>query len=178
MYHFVLHNPSTAESIDENYDIDPLRNIVDTPDVPSASGEVAWVPSEGGVIPPNAVLGGFDNENLYVGRAQHEGGVIPGKVLSSHGVCYVAWGGAEHGKQDYEVLTGSNLQWVPSVEGQVPPNAVVGGTSETGETLFIGRAQHEGSTTIGKIQPSHAVCYIPYGGQELGYPEYEVLVQQ
>ncbi|XP_046662124.1 uncharacterized protein LOC124355168 isoform X2 [Homalodisca vitripennis] len=160
-------------------DVDGIGDQMwDTPDVPSASGEVAWVPSEGGVIPPNAVLGGFDNENLYVGRAQHEGGVIPGKVLSSHGVCYVAWGGAEHGKQDYEVLTGSNLQWVPSVEGQVPPNAVVGGTSETGETLFIGRAQHEGSTTIGKIQPSHAVCYIPYGGQELGYPEYEVLVQQ
>lgn len=90
-------------AIDENYDDEPLRNIVDTPDVPSASGEVAWVPGTEGAVPPNAVLGGFDNENLYVGRAQHEGGVLPGKVVSSHGVCYVAWGGAEHGKPEYEV---------------------------------------------------------------------------
>ncbi|XP_054278824.1 uncharacterized protein LOC128997238 isoform X1 [Macrosteles quadrilineatus] len=168
-----------VDGLDENYDDEPLRNVVlDTPDVPSASAEVAWVPGQAGVVPANSVLGGYDNENLYVGRAEHEGGVIPGKIVSSHGVCYIAWGGAEHGKPDYEALTGSNLQWVPSVEGQIPPNAVVGGTSETGETLYIGRAQHEGSTTVGKVQPSHSVCYIPYGGQELAYPEYEILVQQ
>jgi len=154
---------------DENYDDEPLRNVVlDTPDVPGQAG----------VVPDNSVLGGFDNENLYVGRAQHEGAVIPGKIVSSHGVCYVAWGGAEHGKPEYEALTGSNLQWVPAVEGQIPPNAVVGGTSEDGETLYIGRAQHDGSTTVGKVQPSHGACYIPYGGQELSYPEYEILVQQ
>lgn len=68
-----------------------------------ASGPVTWVNSSGGTIPPGAVMGGFDNENIYVGRAHHEGALIPGKVLSSHGVCYVAWGGGEHGKTDYEV---------------------------------------------------------------------------
>lgn len=90
-------------TIDENYDDEPLYNIVDTPDVPCASGKVDWVPSGEGTVPANAVLGGFDNENLYVGRARHEGAVIPGKVVSSHGVCYVAWGGEEHAKQEYEV---------------------------------------------------------------------------
>lgn len=54
-------------------------------------------------MPPNAVPGGFDNEQLYVARAQHEGALIPGKLVPSHGVVYVPWGGAEHGKTDYEV---------------------------------------------------------------------------
>lgn len=62
-----------------------------------------WVPVSGTQIPSNAVAGGQDGEPLYVGRAQHEGALIPGKVTASHGVCYVAWGGGEHGKPDYEV---------------------------------------------------------------------------
>lgn len=87
--------------LDENYDDEPLRAVVaEATPMPT---NVSWVTGEGGVIPVGAVLGGFDNENLYVGRAQHEGGVVPGKVLSSHGVCYIAWGGAEHSKPEYEV---------------------------------------------------------------------------
>lgn len=143
---------------------------------PVASGPVTWIPASGGTIPPGAVMGGYDNENIYVGRAHHEGALIPGKVLSSHGVCYVPWGGGEHGKPDYEILTGSGVHWVQSVDGQLPPGAVPGGNSEDGETLYIGRATHEGTQTVGKVQPSHKVCYIPFGGQELSYPEYEVLV--
>lgn len=107
---FGLCLPGAALHADTDYDSEPLRSVVaDTPDVPSAGGEVAWVPSQAGVVPPNAVLGGFDNENLYVGRAQHEGAVIPGKVVTSHGVCYIPWGGAEHGHPDYEVSNVSGL---------------------------------------------------------------------
>lgn len=50
------------------------------------------------------------------------------------------------------------------------------GESEDGEPLFVGRAQHEGTVTVGKVQPSHGVCYISYAGQELGFADYEVLV--
>lgn len=49
------------------------------------------------------------------------------------------------------MLTGPNLQWVVSQEGVVPANSVEGGKTEDGETLYIGRAQHEGTTTIGKV---------------------------
>ncbi|GLG97807.1 uncharacterized protein GBIM_04492 [Gryllus bimaculatus] len=127
-------------------------------------------------VPPEAVPGGFDGEQLYVGRAQHEGALIPGKVVPSHGVCYVAWGGAEHGKEEYQVLCGCDVTWVPSAGGEIPSNALPSGETEDGEPLFTGRAQHEGTVTVGKVQASHNVCYIPYGGQELGYPDYEVLV--
>lgn len=68
-----------------------------------SGGAASWVPAQGGEIPPNAVKGGYDNEDLYVGRARHEGDLIPGKIVPSHGVCYISWGGQEHGKNEYEV---------------------------------------------------------------------------
>lgn len=42
--------------------------------------------------------------------------------------------------------------------------------------LYVGRAAHEGSLTIGKIHPSHQCIYIPYGGAEISLAAYEVLV--
>lgn len=54
--------------------------------------------------------------------------------------------------------------------------SVLAGESEDGEPLFVGRASHEGTVTVGKIQPSHGVCYISYAGQELGFADYEVLI--
>lgn len=53
---------------------------------------------------------------------------------------------------------------------------VLAGETEDGEPLFVGRVQHEGTVTIGKVHPSHGVCYISYAGQELGFEAYEVLV--
>lgn len=155
---------------------------------PSAPGEVpsslvvkapTWNPAAGGEIPADAFEGGQDinGENLYIGRARHEEALIPGKLVPSHNVVYVPWSGAEHAKNEYEVLCGAaDATWVPTVGGEVPPNAFPAGNTEDGETLYIGRASHEGSLTIGKVQPSHNVCYIPFDGVELPKEEFEVLV--
>lgn len=64
-----------------------------------------WVDAAGGSVPPGAVVGGTDcnGEPIYVARARHEGAVIPGKLVASHGVTFVAWGGLEHGKPEYQV---------------------------------------------------------------------------
>lgn len=98
-----------------------------------------------------------------------------GKVVASHGVCYVAWGGGEHPKTEYEVLVGEG-SWIPGTGSTIAPNAVPAGESEDGEPLFVGRVQHEGTDTIGKIQPSHGSCYISYAGQELAFEQFEVLI--
>lgn len=73
-------------------------------DGPTA-GPVQWVYASNGQIPSNALPGGFDanNEQLYVARAEHNGALIPGKLVPSHGVAYVAWGGVENPKENYEV---------------------------------------------------------------------------
>lgn len=39
-------------------------------------------------------------------------------------------------------------------------------TGEEMETLYVGRAEFQGSLTPGKIQLSHGRLYIPYGGRE------------
>ncbi|XP_014256355.1 uncharacterized protein LOC106670473 [Cimex lectularius] len=156
----------------------PVGWVPPPADAPPATpgGVPVWKPCSGGTLFPDAVEGGFDNEKTYVGRALHNGATIPGKVLPSHGVCYVAWGGEEHGKTEYEVLTGCCPNWVPATGDQIPMNALQGGVSETGEPLFVGRAQHLDTLTVGKVQPSHKVCYISYGGEEIAKDTFEVLV--
>ncbi|XP_076763777.1 uncharacterized protein LOC143430933 isoform X4 [Xylocopa sonorina] len=141
-------------------------------------GEFCWCESSGGMVPPGAVKGGEDGEPLYVGRAHHEGALLPGKVKPGDSVCYVAWGGDEHGKSDYEVLCGCDPAWVPTSGNNVPSNAIPGGETEDGEALYVGRVHHEGTVTIGKVQPSHSVCYIAYGGKEVAFPEYEIMVRR
>jgi len=141
-----------------------------------AGGPACWVPSSGGQVPVSAVAGGQDGEILYVARARHEGALIPGKLVPSHGVTYIAWGGGEHPHQEYEVLVGCSTVWVPVSGDAIPPQAQPAGETEDGEPLFVGRVNHEGSVTIGKVQPSHGTCYISYAGQELAFQSYEILL--
>lgn len=117
-----------------------------------AGGAACWVPASGGQVPVAAVQGGQDGEPQFVARARHEGALIPGKLVPSHGVTYVAWGGGEHGKGEYEVLCGCSTVWVPVQGDGIPPQAQPAGETEGGEPLFVGRVNHEGSLTIGKVQ--------------------------
>jgi len=149
------------------------------PEVPTVEG-VAWVSASGGELPEGSFVGGNDDgASLYVARADHEGAVIPGKFVQGHSNAYIPWGGEEHSKQDYEVLVvdDSAVTWTPTSGNAVPPNAIPAGVSQDGETLYIGRATHEGALTVGKVHPSHGVVYVSYGGAEHAYPEFEILTK-
>lgn len=101
-------------------------------------------------------------------------------MVPSHGVAYVPFGGREHPKNQYEVLCNGTVSWIPSAHGHIghtPSNAVLGGMTSSGEPLYIGRANYNGSLTPGKIQPSHNTLYIPFGGTEVAIRDYEVLVE-
>ncbi|XP_076314669.1 natterin-4-like [Tachypleus tridentatus] len=139
-----------------------------------------WMDGQAGHVPYGAVQGGEDSgEPIYVGRANHEGDVVPGKLHPSHGCVYVPWGGEEHSHTDYQVLVnlhGTRLDWIHSSGSEIPTGAVQGGITADGEILYIGRTWHEGAITIGKVHPSHGVLYIAYGGQEHAYQDYEILV--
>lgn len=95
--------------------------------------------------------------------------------MSSNG-CHISWGSAERKVDNYEVLCGLNGTWIRAERDKIPEKALKAGYSESGEILFIGRAKHQGHFTPGKVQPSHNVCYIPYGGKEISYQAYEVFV--
>nr|CAD7600948.1 unnamed protein product [Timema genevievae] len=139
-----------------------------------------WVQSSMGQIPDGAVWAGKDGDgsDIFVGRAFHEGDFVPGKVIPSAGGAFIAYGGEEHSKFDYEVYCHGHVAWEQSGHGHVPFGAVEGGRTSEGEPLFVGRVLHNGTLTPGKVQPSHHVCYISYGGQEIPYDTYEVLIHK
>ncbi|KAL1452720.1 hypothetical protein WDU94_006924 [Cyamophila willieti] len=132
-------------------------------------GAYSWVPCCSGEVPPGAVKVGRDADGgrLYLGRAWHSGDLLPAKVAPSHGGAFVPWGGSEHSKFEFEVLVTDShrVAWVESSRGNVPHHALVVGHTHNGEALYAGRVLHAGSMTPGKIQHSHGVLYIPWGGK-------------
>lgn len=129
-------------------------------------------------VPHNSVLGGRDTDGaqIYVGRASHEGDLIPCKVLPSKKIAYLAHNGVEIPKHNFEILVGTDVQWKRERNGKVPPGAFVGGRTINGEPLYIGRGDHNRSQTVGKVHQSHGCLYISYGGKEIALKDYEVLV--
>lgn len=61
--------------------------------------------SAGQSLPETAILGGrdVDGSSIYVGRAFHEGDMLPAKVIPDKHVAYVCYNGEEHSKHDFEV---------------------------------------------------------------------------
>nr|XP_043067383.1 natterin-4-like [Drosophila bipectinata] len=144
------------------------------------NGGDVWIHSTSqSALPLGAVKGGYDTDGspLYVGRAYHEGSLLPAKVSPSRGLAYVANYGKEHRKTNYDVLVGEGYRWIPDNYGHVPATAVIGGKNKQGETLYIGRAMYKNSLVIGKIHQSHGCLYIPFGGKEVAIRQYEVLVR-
>ncbi|KAJ9063105.1 hypothetical protein DSO57_1003634 [Entomophthora muscae] len=68
------------------------------------------------------------------------------------------------------------FQWVRASNGSIPPNAVQGGMEDDGRPLFIARQSHEGSVIPGKAASHIGGIMVSYGGQEVHYKDYEVLV--
>lgn len=106
--------------------------------------------------------------------------MLPAKVLPTKNACYVAYGGKEISKTQFEVLCYGHVSWVKAnaASRTVPPFAVNGGHTSDREPLYIGRAYHQGSLTPGKVQISHGALYIPFAGSEVPiHSEIEVLVE-
>jgi hypothetical protein len=140
--------------------------------------ELSWK-NEGKFGAPNgAIIAGRENgDNLYICRAQYNGGRHPGKVVD--GRCNIGYGGEEVTLSSYKVLvndgSNSDLEWVSSRNGYAPNGAVLGGR-EDGDPLYICRAMFNGTKHPGKLVGES--CNIGYGGNELSFSSYEVLVQK
>ncbi|CAH0583069.1 unnamed protein product [Chrysodeixis includens] len=127
-----------------------------------------------------AFVGGEDRSDgspLYVIRAQHEGGLVPGKLSIKNLAAYIAYRGRSVPVDSFEVLCAKReaVSWKSSSKGQVPSDAIIAGNTVNGEPLFIARVRHKGSLIPGKVHPSHGCCYIPIGRYETNHKGYEVL---
>lgn len=151
--------------------------------VVETSGEFDWVPTTATTashLTGKAVVGGhegWDGSPLWVIRAWHNGDLIPGKFSIRHNAASIMYSGKEIGVQNIEVLVArpENLRWIPASNGNIPPGAIPGGRTSSGETLYVGRARHQLSITPGKVHPSHNSCYISFAGSEVAYKIYDVL---
>lgn len=65
-------------------------------------GELQWLHVDN-QLPDGALIGGFENETLYIIRAPHQGSLTPGKFVPSQGTAYISWGGNEHEKENFDV---------------------------------------------------------------------------
>uniref|UniRef100_A0AAG5D3E8 DUF3421 domain-containing protein n=1 Tax=Anopheles atroparvus TaxID=41427 RepID=A0AAG5D3E8_ANOAO len=142
---------------------------------------VRWVHCSGeDPPPPGAVSGGVDpdGDRLYVGRAYHAGCQLPAKVVPCKEYAYVTNAGQVVRKNFFEVLCGGSVSWVrPENSSVIPPRAVVGGLTSTGEVLYIGRGYSPANQMIGKIFPREQTLYIAYEGWEYSTKHYEFLVE-
>lgn len=130
-------------------------------------------------MPDNAILGGYDanNASIYVGRAIHNGEQLPAKIIPKMEVAYISYNGIEIPKYQFDVLCGGKVSWNESGHGAIPPGAINGGRTNTGEKFYIGRVAHMGSLTLGKIIPSHGKLYITFGGKEIQFKTYQILTE-
>ena len=92
---------------------------------------IRFVHASNGQLPPNAYIGCHDNGPQYIAWSYHEGSLVLGKFVPHHGVAYVAWGGKEHAKTQYEVHYGlDDLVLVPASGGNFGSTGVVSRTSK------------------------------------------------
>lgn len=121
-------------------------------------------------------MGGFQldvSQPLYVGRAYHAGMLLPAKIVLGAKSSFVSWGGKEISVSNYEVLCDDKV-WMKTSGGYIPYGALPVG-SENGETLYIGRVNYNG-LMLGKVHPSKGILYVAYGGKELRFQNYEILI--
>lgn len=122
-----------------------------------------WVGSSNGHVPSGAVLAGntASGEELFVGRAHHQGALTPGKIHRSHGCMYLPFNGREESSVHYEVLISQQrAQWThTSAHAPLPPGAIFVGNDADGSPMYVGRCFHNADHLPAKVIPSKNVAY-------------------
>jgi len=138
-----------------------------------------WIDATANTMPEGVLEGGrdADGDTIYVGRVFFEGDLLPAKIIPNKGGAYVCINGEEHKLESFQVLAGAGFMWSHCSDGNVVPGAIPAGNTNDGETLYIGRAEYNGSVSVGKVHPSHGCLYLPFGGEEVKIESYEILVR-
>lgn len=156
------------------------RSITEYDVLVAPKPKAVWIPwGTSASLPEGAIMAGIDIDGtgIYIGKAAHEGDLLPAKVIPEREVAYVSYGGEEVAVNEFDVLCGGQTKWVSCIDGNIPFGAITGGITSDNEILYIGRGRYEGSLTVGKVQPSHSTLYIPFEGAEVPIQEYEVLTE-
>jgi len=67
--------------------------------------KITWVSPKNGKHPKFSVHAGMDNgQKVYVARAHHQNGIIPGKFVTGHTSAYIPFDSKEIAVSNYEVI--------------------------------------------------------------------------
>jgi hypothetical protein len=91
---------------------------------------------------------------VYVVRANFNGGLLPGMLVSRLRKVYIPFYNKAHEVQNYDVLVGSNYRWDTYKTGQFWPNNVVegGNSADHKDTLYVCRVNYSKTDYIGKVR--------------------------
>ncbi|XP_013112580.2 uncharacterized protein LOC106090809 [Stomoxys calcitrans] len=124
-----------------------------------------------------------DGDAIYAAHVYLHNDLLPAFYVPKKKGVYCAWNCQSHFLEDeIELLDVSNdseveYKWVAAANGEIPEHALAFGYSDTGESLYCGRALVEGRIRYGKLHPSHSCCYVPFERFEKNNNIYEVLVR-
>ncbi|KAL0901790.1 hypothetical protein ABMA27_006963 [Loxostege sticticalis] len=145
---------------------------------PVTTGKLEWVRADSGSIPNEAIVGGYDNEPLYIIRAHHNRFLYPGKYARSKRAAHCSFLDRVIEKTEFEVLCGCDYSWKTTSKCIIPSGAVVGGyDNNMFRELYVGRVRHDGHLIPGMVDPSHGDCRITVEDRTIAYQNYEILVE-
>jgi hypothetical protein len=129
-----------------------------------------WVEAEDGKIPPDAVVGGQENNRrVYVVRFRTlEGNMVPGKLVEGNKIAECEYRGVRT-SSTYHVLTNPDqkrkFKWVSTNGNNVPEGAFLAGREEQ-TNLYVGRSLNSSSLTfLGKYHAPHGRLYFTHEGR-------------
>lgn len=112
----------------------------------------------------------------YIGRARLMSAVIPGIVIQQY--CIISYHVVYH-MENYEILylpENKTVKWLAPQNGKIPLYALPAGEAENGETLFIGRAEHNSTNRVGNIRQLYNKCFISENNLEVPISQYQFLI--
>ena len=145
-----------------------------------------WVTVTNGVIPDNAVEGGWNEsygQPLYIARVKTQSGLIPGYVSRANTTfCHYLSGSYMNQSDTYEVLVNPGnfavLNWIKCNGGSIPTNAFEAGYVSAGKSVYIARhVVNKKDIIIGYVDPSKGILNLQdFKYQMHTYHEFHVLV--
>lgn len=123
----------------------------------------------------HALFAGYqsDGSKVYVGKAvDGSGNFVPAKLIPESNACFFEEGGEEKKTSDkVEFLFHTeDYSWLKSSNGANVPDAVSVGNN------YVGRAEIDGTTVVGKVDPVTKQLVASYYGKIVNLENYDVLV--
>lgn len=122
----------------------------------------------------HALFAGYqsDGSKVYVGKAvDGSGNFVPAKLIPESNACFFEEGGEEKTSDKIEFLFHTEgYSWLKSGNGATVPDAVSVGNS------YVGRAEIDGTTVVGKVDPQSKQLIASYYGKIVNLANYDVLV--